>query len=68
MTIQDAIANYKNHFAENWEDEKYKWIAVQHFQDRWNLEADNFAEMLADAFAEAANLLSGAMYYPLRML
>ena len=20
MTIQDAIANYKNHFAENWED------------------------------------------------
>ena len=22
MTIQDAIANYKSHFAANWEDEK----------------------------------------------
>ena len=68
MTIQDAIANYKSHFAENWEDEKYKWVAVQHFKDKWNIEADNFAEMLADAFGEAANLLSGGMYYPYRML
>lgn len=68
MTIQDAIANYKKHFAENWEDEKYKWVAVQHFKEKWNIEADNFAEMLADAFGEAANLLSGAMYYPLRMI
>ena len=68
MTIQDAIANYKSHFAANWEDEKYKWVAVQHFREKWNIEADNFAEMLADAYGEAANLLSGAMYYPLRMI
>ena len=68
MTMQDVIAQYKSHFEKNWEDENYKWVAVQHFKDRWNIEANDFAGMLMDAFGEAANLLSGAMYYPLRMI
>jgi 5-methylcytosine-specific restriction protein B len=34
-----------------WADEKYKWIAVQHFQDHWELEAIDFQEMLDRALA-----------------
>lgn len=68
MTIQDAISNYKGNFNKYWEAEKYKWIAVQHFRKHWDLESNDFAGMIAEAFGEAANLLSGAMYYPYRML
>ena len=68
MTIQETIANYKQNFTQYWEAEEYKWIAVQHFKEKWNIEAADFVKMLADAFGDAANLLSGAMYYPYKML
>lgn len=68
MTIQDAIAYYKNNFEKCWSDEKYKWVAVKYYREHWDIKAKDFAGMLINAFGEAANLLSGAMYYPYRML
>ena len=68
MTIQDAIAFYKNNFEKCWNDEKYKWVAVKYYREHWDIKAKDFAGMLINAFGEAANLLSGAMYYPYRML
>lgn len=68
MTIQETINQYKKNFTQCWDDEKYKWLAVKHYKDTWDIEATDFAGMLTDAFGEAANLLSGAMYYPLRMI
>ena len=46
MTIRDALKYYKDNFAKCWEDEKYKWVAVKHFQENWKIDAGNFAEML----------------------
>jgi MoxR-like ATPase len=38
------------------DDEIYKWKAITHFQEHFNLEAENFAEMYKQAFAKQNNL------------
>ena len=68
MTIREIIAYYKKNVNKFWENEKYKWIAVQHFQENWNLEAEDFAGMLAESLSQAYNLLQGGMYYASKML
>ena len=68
MTIQDALTYYKGNYTKFWEDEKYKWIAVQHFQDHWNIEADDFAGMLKESLSQTYNLLQGDMYYANKMI
>ena len=68
MTIREVLARYKSDFTKYWEDEKYKWVAVQHFQKNWNIEAEDFAGMLKESFSQAYNLLQGGMYYAYQML
>ena len=68
MTIRDAIECYKKDISKYWNEEKYKWEAVKHFQDHWDIETKEFAGMLEDSFKLAANLLAGGMYYAYRML
>ena len=63
MTIREAIAFYKDNFSKCWGDEKYKWIAVEHFQKHWNIDAEDFAGMLEESIRLANNLLQGGMYY-----
>ena len=62
MTIQDTIQFYKDNFTKCWEDEKYKWVAVQHYKEHWDIDAPDFAGMVAEAFGRAGNLLAGGMY------
>ena len=68
MTIREVLARYKSDFTKYWEDEKYKWVAVQHFQKNWNIEAEDFAAMLKESFSQTYNLLQGGMYYAYQML
>lgn len=68
MTIQDAVQYYKDNFAKYWDAEKYKWQAVKHFQDNWDIDADDFAGMLEEALDLAYNLLHGGMYYAHNMI
>ena len=68
MTIREVLARYKSDFTKYWEDEKYKWVAVQHFQKNWNIEAEDFAGMLKESFSQTYNLLQGGMYYANKML
>jgi len=68
MTIKDALNYYKEHFQKCWEDEKYKWVAVQHFQDKWDIDAHDFAGMLEESLSFAFNLLQGGMYYAYKMI
>lgn len=63
MTIRDTVEFYKSNIAKYWSDEKYKWEAVKHFQDHWNIEADDFAGMLEESLSLAFNLLNGPMYF-----
>ena len=72
-----VLAAYRKAFHEkkpelrnqsHWEDEQYKWIAVKHFQDHWNIDADDFGAMFMEATAKHYNLLASQNYYPRGMI
>ena len=45
--LKDVLAQYKQDFVSTqWGNEKYKWEAVKWFQDNWDVNAQNFPEML----------------------
>lgn len=50
------------------ENEKYKWVAVKHFQDNWDIDAENFSEMLAKSLAKTENLLASQGSFPKGMI
>lgn len=62
------LAKYKAHFPVIWKDERYKWEAVKHFQDNWNIHAENFGEMFEQATAKTVNLLASGYNYPRAMI
>ncbi len=72
-----ALVSYRNDFYKrkselknktHWEDEQYKWIAVKHFQDYWNIDAANFAAMFKEATAKHDNLLNAQNFFPRGMI
>lgn len=67
--LKDALAKYKQNFVSQiWDEEKYKWVAVKWFQDNWDVNAHDFAEMLNRALDKTYNLLSSANYFPKGMI
>ena len=65
--LNEVLTAYKARFVEKqWPDEQDKWKAVKCFQDNWDVNAVNFAEMLDKALSqtEAANLLNGQQNHP----
>ncbi len=60
---------YKADFlTKQWPDEKYKWVAVKHFQTNWNIDADDFATMLMKALDKTGNLLTSNKRFPGKMI
>lgn len=43
--LKPILEGYKAYFPSHWDDEKYKWEAVKHFQDHWNIDAENFGDI-----------------------
>ena len=70
--LAEKLNPYINWYKANWAElhplEEYKWRAVKHFQKYFDIEAEDIATNLKEAFREAGNLLSGPMYMPLNML
>ena len=63
--LHSALAMYKANFTpEWWKEEKYKWIAIQNFQDNWKPESANFAAMLDKSLDKTDNLLRSRGTYP----
>ena len=67
--LNDVLTHYKHDFVSFmwngkeytwWKNEQYKWKAVKHFQEYWDVNAENFAEMLKAALSETSNLLASA--------
>lgn len=56
--IRKIIAEYKKNFTQINKEERYKWEAVGCYRRNWDIEAENFAQMYAEAFKEASNLLA----------
>ncbi len=67
--FDNALTAYKSIFAsKRWEEEKFKWEAVKWFQDNWNIQADDFPDMLKTSLAKTYGLLASANNYPCRMI
>jgi len=69
IKFNEALDSYKKIFiSEQWNNEKYKWEAIKHFQDNWDINAENFSEMLAKSLEKTSNLLASARYFPAKMI
>ena len=62
------VEEYKADFKENIPLELYKWEAVKHFQDNWDLDAEDFPAMLSRSLSKTENLLASMNNYPRRMI
>lgn len=63
-----VLAGYKSYFPIHWNDEIYKWQAIKHFQDHWDINAEDFGEMFRIATEKTANLLASGYAYPRAMI
>ena len=66
--VLEIIKNYKNNFELIHDKEIYKWRAIKHFQDNWDINAPNFQKMLENSLALTRNLLLSGQYFPRNML
>lgn len=67
--LQEALAKYKQDFVSTqWSNEKYKWEAVKFFQDNWDVNAADFAEMLTRSLSKTYNLLASMNNFPAKMI
>lgn len=68
--LQEILTRYKNDFVNTdwWELEKFKWEAVKCFQDNWDIDAPDFADMLSRSLAKTYSLLASMSLYPRRMI
>lgn len=63
------LDDYKKRLKpEIWEKEDYKWKAIKTFQDNWNIDSGNLAEMLDASLKDTDNLLTSARRYAKGMI
>ena len=67
-TLGQAIGRYEARLGETRPQEVYKWQAIKHFRDTFDLDSTDLAANVDDAFAEAGNLLTGGSWFPKGML
>ena len=67
--LKEVLVQYKKNFvATQWGNEKYKWEAVKWFQDNWDVNASDFAEMLSYSLEKTYNLLASQNNFPKGMI
>ena len=66
--LEDIYDFYKKNYSTIEKHELYKWKAVKHFQENWDIEADDFYTMLDISLKKVSNLMSSGNYYPHRMI
>ena len=65
--LKDVLMQYKKDFIPiRWEKEKYKWEAIKCFQDNWEVNAADFADMLNRSLSKTINLLASENNFPAR--
>jgi len=62
------LSLYKQDLPLFWENEKFKWEAVQQFQEKWDIEAEDFGAMVKEATSKHLNLLASMNYFPVGMI
>lgn len=69
IRLKEILEEYKKVFVQQqWPNEKYKWEAVQCFQENWDINSADFAQMLKKSLAKTDNLLRSANNFPKGMI
>ena len=69
IRLKEILAEYKKVFVQQqWPNEKYKWEAVQCFQENWDINSLDFAQMLKKSLDQVGNLLTSANNFPAEMI
>lgn len=67
--VEQLLKQYGSFIETEEYDELYKWEAIQNFQDNWNIDSQNFKDMLDSSFQpDNCNLWISGRYYPKKML
>lgn len=66
--LRSVLESYKKDFKRQWHEEKYKWEAVKHFQDHWDINASDFLNMFMEATSKTGNLLASMNNFPRAMM
>ncbi len=66
--LKHYIEEYKFNFEKVNRAEIYKWEAVKCYQDNWDIDAENFHDMLFSSLRMTKNLMDSGKYFPRRML
>lgn len=67
--LNSALVKYKSGFMPQWwREERFKWQAIKCFQDNWDIDAPDFAEMLDRSLAKTSNLLASYNHFPKAMI
>jgi len=66
--VKTYLQLYKDNFRWISEKELYKWQGVNQFQSSWDIDAQNFGDMLDESLSLAKNLLVSENYFPRRMV
>ena len=69
IKMYDAVYDYYKTFYKQIErHEIYKWRAVTHFRNSWDINADDFAGMLDESLKRTSNLMLSGQYFPRKMI
>lgn len=66
--LADIVADYKAVFENRWQSESFKWRAVKHFAEHWDIEADDFYTMFMESTAQAKTLLTAGNLFARSMM
>ena len=55
--FNEALDYFKKDFDDNWKKNKEKLQAIKNFQDKWDINADDFASMLYSALIKARSII-----------
>ena len=69
IRLKQILSEYKKVFVQQqWPNEKYKWEAVQCFQENWDINSPDFAQMLKKSLDQVGNLLASMNNFPAKMI
>ncbi len=66
--LKRVLENYKRDLPGRWKGEVFKWQAIKCFQDNWDINAQDFPQMLERSLEKTENLLASNKYFPKRMI
>ena len=62
--FENIISFYKANYSKIEKQELYKWKAVQTFQDNWDINAEDFYDMLSKSLSKSKRLLASRNFFP----